>query len=472
MEKLHYSNRLSYRSTIKPFVNKLSLLYLGHAINLILPIFASTAINSSSSRILGSFLMCLHYSQDYSPLDRGLPTITNEMGVAELIDSTAFYSTSGGVVTITTSPQLTDVCQDGSTIIGPGLVTNLTTECFCSTSASSSDLTSAYFPSTLAPTAAVYAKTLGLSPGWINGITQNANGSIQISTILTGTNVCGGINSTSPSSPVCVTTVFSQEPASVIATYKTDGTPASIAIRKADPILIDSENPADLGYLLTSLKNLFGGSTIQYNILPPHWPGTFLFLMLEQHCLLTLFFIGSLNPMLWMTSENMQAVSSGHLASGVSSSVGLLIRAAVQRSYTVTGGFCQQTVSDTTTVTLKIADYGFYFGIIWVCIQLLINFLVFAAYIPWMISYDPLLPGILICQEHVIFSLVASKSEVAKGRMKSIPSNLEPALIWPRLDAILRIGESVVSVEDPERGLIALDKPRLVGPLNYVKTYI
>ena len=277
VEKLHYSNRLSYRSTIKPFVNKLSLLYLGHAINLILPIFASTAISSSSSRILGSFLMCLHYSQDYSPLDRGLPTINNEMGVAELIDSTAFYSTSGGVVTITTSPQLTDVCQDGSTIIGPGLVTNLTTECFCSTSASSSDLSSAYFPSTLAPTAAVYAKTLGLSPGWINGITQNANGSIQISTILTGTNVCGGINSTSPSSPVCITTVFSQEPASVIATYKTDGTPASIAIRKADPILIDSENPTDLGYLFTSLKNLFGGSTIQYNILPPHWPGTLSF---------------------------------------------------------------------------------------------------------------------------------------------------------------------------------------------------
>ena len=176
--------------------------------------------------------------------------------------------------------------------------------------------------------------------------------------------------------------------------------------------------------------------------------------------------------MLWMTSENMQSVSSGHLSSGLSSSVGLLIRAAIQRSYTVTGGTCQQTVSDTTTVTLKLADYGFYFGIIWVCIQLFINFLVFAAYIPWMMSHDPLLPGILICQEHVIFSLVASKSEVAKARIKSIPSNLEPALIWPRLDAILRIGESVISVEDPERGLIALDKPRLVGPLNYVKTYI
>jgi hypothetical protein len=179
-----------------------------------------------------------------------------------------------------------------------------------------------------------------------------------------------------------------------------------------------------------------------------------------------------MNPLLWMTSENMQSVNNGLLLPGISSAMGLIIRASVQRSYTVLGGFCQQTVSDTTTVTLTIADYGFYVGLIWVIIQLFINILVFVAYIPWIFSHDPLLPGILICQEHVIFSLISCKNDITRTRVKAIPSNLEAALIWPRLDFILRIGESVLSVEDPERGLIALDKPRLVGPLNYSKVYV
>jgi hypothetical protein len=275
LEKLRYSNRLSYRSTIKPFVNKLSLLYLGHVLNLILPIFASTAIAASSSRVLGSYLMCLQYTQDFRPIDRGVPTMYHEMGVAELVDSTAFFSQAeDGVVTITSSPQLTDVCQDGSTILGPGFVTNLTTECYCSTSATTAALSAVSFPSSLAATASGYVQTLGLSPGWVNAVTQNANGSIQISTILTGTNVCGGVNSTSPSTPVCLTTIFSQEPAVVQVTYKTDGTPASIAAEIAQAMSIDAENPADLDYLYTAIKNFFDGQDVQYNILPPHWPGT------------------------------------------------------------------------------------------------------------------------------------------------------------------------------------------------------
>ena len=176
--------------------------------------------------------------------------------------------------------------------------------------------------------------------------------------------------------------------------------------------------------------------------------------------------------MLWMTSQNMQSVNSGLLTSGMASSVSLLLRAAMQRSYTVSGGFCQETVSDIATVTLALSNYGFICGIVWVVIQILLNLLVFIAYIPWIISHDPLLPAILICQDHVIFSLLATKNESTRAKIKGISSNIEADMVWPRMDVILRVGESVMSAEDPERGMIVLDKPRMVTSMSYVKTYI
>lgn len=50
-------------------------------------------------------------------------------------------------------------------------------------------------------------------------------------------------------------------------------------------------------------------------------------------------------------------------------------------------------------------------------------------------------------------------------------SNIDQALMWPRLDLVLRIGESVLTSEDPERGILVLEKPKMVTALSFEKTY-
>ena len=176
--------------------------------------------------------------------------------------------------------------------------------------------------------------------------------------------------------------------------------------------------------------------------------------------------------MLWLMTKNMQAVSSGLLETGMEVTVMYILRAAMQRSYTIYGGVCQETITDPGSVTLFLSDEGFATGFIWVAFQLIVNLVSFAAYVPWMISEFPMLPAILIANDNLLFSFLAAKNFIMSSRIKSMGSNLESALIWPRLDVVLRVGESALSAEDPERGVIVLDKPRMVTNLSYVKAYV
>ena len=244
-----------------------------------LGIVSATAIMTHVSRINSGALMCLQYSQTYAyPVDRGIPTISGEMGVAELIDGTALGLMRASDATLNYSthylpPQLTDVCKDGSTIQGPGFATDIYSECTCTGTSSTSDLAAAGVASSVA---AQYVKQLKTTAGWVNTIALDGK-AINVTTILTGTSLCGGNNHSSPAVPVCKTRIKNHRFIGTMITYKTDGTPASIAAKTVVEMDTGFETgPANITWLYQGLGFLFGNEA-SYNLMPAHWPGNFFF---------------------------------------------------------------------------------------------------------------------------------------------------------------------------------------------------
>lgn len=287
MEQLKFTNALSFRSTCKPFLSKLSLINLLHALMLLLTCLASSAVGTHVSRINKGALMCILYDQKGIgfPWDRGVPTIFNEMGGSELIDGEALGidPANEGSILHLFSPQLIDVCQDGSTIIGEGFATNISSQCECSPSSQAADLTTVTgFDNSITASIAAKAAALGAYPGVVNYIiydnsTDAKAGLIQVVSLLTGSSdICGARpNSTysvaaSPV-PVCLTNLTDHHMANLKVTYKTDGTPASIAVRKAQ--YIDFADDANTWWLHQAMLYLFG-SQLSSHELPPYLPGT------------------------------------------------------------------------------------------------------------------------------------------------------------------------------------------------------
>lgn len=193
-----------------------------------------------------------------------------EMGVAELIDGTALglLRSSDSLLSHTTHylpPQLTDVCQDGSTIIGNGFKTDIASTCACSSDATSSSFTS--FGGEAATLAANVSGTLA-NPLMVNYATY-ANRVITLYTVLAGTNsaMCKA-----PSLPVCTTKISNHQIAKFLITYKTDGTPASIAAEKV--ALLNEVEDADMVTLYGALSNQLGSKAAS-TVLPPTFTGMF-----------------------------------------------------------------------------------------------------------------------------------------------------------------------------------------------------
>ncbi|KAJ3330868.1 hypothetical protein HDU91_003480, partial [Kappamyces sp. JEL0680] len=199
------------------------------------------------------------------------------------------------------------------------------------------------------------------------------------------------------------------------------------------------------------VSTLLGGR-LSSHLLPPHWPGT-------------------INPLLWPISTNTQDVSPSLLNVGMEHTQAFLLRAAIQRTYGVTGTTCPQNVIDPASTALFITPLGYQFALAWVIPQLLINAIALIAFIPWLTSKTCIMPAYRLCKNSAIFTSMAAKSRVLSARMKNLSSNLEDAYMWPRMDVTLRLGESIDTVEDVDEGLIVFDQPKLVGPMVLGKNY-
>jgi hypothetical protein len=61
--------------------------------------------------------------------------------------------------------------------------------------------------------------------------------------------------------------------------------------------------------------------------------------------------------------------------------------------------------------------------------------------------------------------LASSVSETLNG-------NSDVNEIWPKLDVLMRVGETLSSRDDPDHGQIIMDKSKVVTTFSWVKKYV
>lgn len=449
--KLTFSDRLSLRSTCRALLSRLSYIWLIHAASVIVVAFAIQGVTESSLRSDSGALSCLEYSQSGVYADRGWPNLDVEQGVAEYIFGTSLGNMRSEEPVSKTNwvfpPQLVDTCNDGTTISGKGFMTDIFTECKCVSSIN--DLASSGLVSDGAAAELVSKYDDNKDALTMINRLEGNEFSVNISTILTRTYLCGGLNQTIPPLPVCKTVMDRHRVGKIMSTYMTDGTPASIALKRVD--VLEEGDAADHVWLYNAFEAILGGS-ISHKRLPESYPG-------------------AMNPFLWWTTANMQAISGAFLEAGLETMWAMIGKVALQRGYTVKGNTCTKNIVEDSIKVFKIESVVSYdLFLAFIIVQFLIQLVGIVFYSFWFNSKVPIASAVRLLDDPVYLTQMMVASNTA-SRLLPTNSTVDTREMWQPLDKKLRLGESKKSQEDPEYGMLVLDKPQLVTDCSWGKLY-
>ena len=344
------------------------------------------------------------------------------------------------------SPQIVGAVQDGDTMTGNGYATTLLTECQCSANNTAVEIAAvSTLNATEADTLLTQFNKLSIV-GFANyvKITDGAVPVVKITTMLAKSNVCGGMDNSFI--PVCTTTFSEHKRVTVTATYMTDGTPASIAAKEVK--IREYLGEANIKWVYQSMVNILRGE-FGAAALPSTIPGT-------------------MNPLLWWTTPNLLTIDPAFLNAGLETTFAILLRAGMQRTFSVTGTSCIKNVAIEGQTHVKMEDYSVWAGVFLLSYQLLITIIAMAGFIPWMLCKDPIGPAVRILSENIYFTTLLNSSSVNNGFHELC--NAQTHMIWQSLDVIVRIGESIQTVSE-EVGHVTMDKPKLIRKLVNGKKY-
>jgi hypothetical protein len=449
LEKILFSSAISVRSKAKRILNRLSFGYLLHVSFMVIPIMAALELTKAVRETDSGTLSCLIYHQRGQQADRGWPTFELEMGVGEYVFGTSIGNLRSQedvpTTTFIMAPQLTDTCLDGTTISGDGFIATITTDCICSGSPNASDLISNGVPSADAATFASHHQTLGFARGMVNGVYLHGD-SMSIHSLITGTNVCGG--GMSRPLPVCVTNITDLRHALIRMVYMTDGTPASIAAKKAT--ILEKKGKADIEWLYKGYLYTMGN-----RIAPLEMPGLF---------------PNTVNPLLWWATVSTLQISPSMLEAGLETTFALMNKAVIQRSFGAEGYLCPQTIVIPDERVARVGGLGLRFLLIFSGAQMVVHICCFYVLYKWLLQQKPILPAIRFVSEKELFTVMIATGAFSQ-LLNDLSATYEPGHFWPKFDATLRVGESITTLEDPERGVIVIDRPKMVGDLSFAKYY-
>jgi hypothetical protein len=386
-DKIRFASRLSVRSKAKKLISRLSLGWGIHAIVLLVSLVAPVSVTIEDKREFAGYVGCVEYSQLDPFLDRKWPTLETAMGVAEYA-----YGTSLGNLrsanpelnhtTFLMSPQLTDTCSATDEITGNGFSMNIRTHCKCSTSTEVTHLIAAGADPAIAARLQSEYIQLQDNAGFVNHIAiDDASGTLLITTLLSGTIVCGSRISGADSTPVCKTSVFDFQKATTQMEYMTDGTPASIAAKIVE--LISLNGPSNITWMGLAYQTMLGGE-FSTNILPGLTPG-------------------SVNSILWWATPNTLNLSPVLLESGLEVTFGLIARGAIQRSFSAFGSLCDRRIINPDAPVITISRAGYLAGLALVVIQLFGCVFAIGCFSFWLFSPVPIGPAIRIATDHSYF---------------------------------------------------------------------
>ncbi|KAI8914364.1 hypothetical protein EDD86DRAFT_199168 [Gorgonomyces haynaldii] len=456
LSKVTFASKLSFRSPSRKLLTRVAMLNLFHALVSILPIALAVYIVSNPVRIDMRTLSCLIYTQDGPLIDRGFPTLEVEMGCAEYVFGTSLgFLSSEMPIPYSTHilpPQIIDVLDDGSTIIGGGFLTDVQSTCTCAPTLVSDDLVDTGIDASLVAQMQTLYRRLGNELGVVNALSYNTSGeNAVVMTMISGIDTCYTTNLTWPSVPVCKTIIGNHRKGTIVAKFMTDGTPASIALKSVD--VRSEDGPADNTWLMAALTNILEGS-VNSHVLPKVYPG-------------------AINPMLWWTTANMQGVNAAFLSAGLETFWTMVLRAGMQRTFTPHNQFCTQNQVDPNSVVLTFDDStASLLGNIFVAGQILVSVVSLLMSLPYLIVSFPMGVGIRFCLDSSFFRLMLQQP-LQEGIIKDYyQPNAESAFILPTLDVVLRLGESMKTRDDPDIGNICLGKPKLISNFINGKLYL
>ena len=376
LEKFSFSNNLSHRSSLKRPLSIVSFIWIIHALLLILTIFSTTTLVTSTYTFDSGSLSCVVYGQEGEPYDRLWPSLNVAMGVGEYVFGTSLghmrSEESVDVTQLIFAPQLVDTCADKSTLSGGGYQMDIVTSCQCSPSGLQSDLFSFNITNSTAALLSAGVKSLDLGPGMATYFEQ-INDTLVISHVLTGLNVCGGTNVSYPSLPICKTTFANLKNAIVQMTYMTDGTSASIAAKKIAVRSIGDS--ANMTWVSQALSNILGGNSTAFPM-PPTYPG-------------------SVNPLLWWATPNIEVVNSAQLEPGLETMWSIILRSAIMRTFSTRGQHCTQSIISDSKLVLKMSTIGVTIGLIFLGGQILVLLIAILGFMPWIFSTLPIGPAVI-----------------------------------------------------------------------------
>jgi hypothetical protein len=321
------------------------------------------------------------------------------------------------------APQIVGAVNDGDTLVGNGLITTILTNCSCTNGKTAADLAPFMSDFSSASAASLLTKfnTLNNADGMATYIEPRSE-NVYATSILSGSNVCGGIDQSFLT--ICNTNFYNHSYATILATFMTDGTPASIATKSAD-IRKVGDRAADT-WLAQALLNIHEG---QYSAtrLPGNVPG-------------------ALTPLLWWTTPNLLSTDPALLEAGIETYFTILLRAAMQRTYSVKGNTCIRNVFVEGSAIMYMNSYGVIVSLVILSIQLIASVLAAAAFIPWFLQETPIGPGVRLIKENIYFMTVVNSSGYIQGFQELC--NAPTHTIWQILDQVVRIGESLSTRAD------------------------
>jgi hypothetical protein len=271
LRKFNFTSVLPYKSKSKPFLNRITLVWIFHYILLIVTVFSSINIKAKVRRIDSGKLACVTYHENGQLNDRKFPTLDAAMGSGEYVFGTSMgHIRSQEDVPVTTHafpPQLTDMFVDGTTIVGDGLVTDIFTTCKCSASFNDESLVAAGVSNSVVSQVKTKLTALGKRLGMVNHIESVDADEIYVTTVFNYRYSCGGTAKNSTPVTVCKSRLFNHNTADIVASYMSDGSTSSVALKFV--VIREIKEKGNMTFVHQSLKNVLGVSarpqTIDYN---------------------------------------------------------------------------------------------------------------------------------------------------------------------------------------------------------------
>ncbi|KAI8892600.1 hypothetical protein BC833DRAFT_569961 [Globomyces pollinis-pini] len=276
---------------------------------------------------------------------------------------------------------------------------------------------------------------------------KESNNTIILSTIISGTHSCGG-NSILHSIPITCETVIdkfntvvvgiSEIPDSGISAQFTPGYTENCIVKRS----------ANITTLKESLS-LFLGGDYSFNNLPSSYPSV-------------------LNPLLWWTTLNTQSIIPTFVDAGIETTVSIILRAAIQRSFPVKGISCKAEFYSDLELEVVFTSTGRTLAQLFVSFQLFVNFVCLMLAMIWLLTNDLIYPAILIARNQMCFTVMLTSNQKFAGVFST---NMDFHDLWVTYDKIGRVGESKDTSPNADSGIILLDHPKELRPLQRNKLY-